>query len=110
MCEKDEQWLRSLALLSEMWEAKLELDVISSLQCWDPRVPKGRALAAGSGAAERSVRGEAGSECSQLRPCDRRSDAKRRYDKLNSFNARGALRSLEKGCWDHHAVRHGLSE
>ena len=28
-CEKGEQWQRALALLSEMWEAKLEPDVIS---------------------------------------------------------------------------------
>ncbi|CAK0897889.1 unnamed protein product [Prorocentrum cordatum] len=28
-CEKTEQWQRALALLSEMWEAKLEPDVIS---------------------------------------------------------------------------------
>ena len=28
-CEKSEQWQRALALLSEMWEAKLEPGVIS---------------------------------------------------------------------------------
>ena len=27
-CEKGEQWLRALSLLSEMWEAKLEPNVI----------------------------------------------------------------------------------
>ena len=27
-CEKGEQWQRALALLSEMWEAKLEPNVI----------------------------------------------------------------------------------
>ena len=32
-CEKGEQWQRALSLLSEMWEAKLEPDVISFDGC-----------------------------------------------------------------------------
>ncbi|CAK0838556.1 unnamed protein product [Prorocentrum cordatum] len=67
-CEKREQWQRSLALLSEMCEAKLEPDIISytagisacekgghQLQRWDQRVREGLSVAAGAGAAERDV-------------------------------------------------------
>ncbi|CAK0837724.1 unnamed protein product, partial [Prorocentrum cordatum] len=85
---KGEQWQRARALLSEMWEAKLEPDVIFSynagisacekgeqwqralallsdqLQRWDQRVREGRAVAAGAGAAERDAGGEAGARLS----------------------------------------------
>ncbi|CAK0844725.1 unnamed protein product, partial [Prorocentrum cordatum] len=57
-CGKCEQWQRALALLSEMREATLETDVIQ-LQRWDHRVREGRAVAAGSGAAQRDAGGDA---------------------------------------------------
>ncbi|CAK0818311.1 unnamed protein product, partial [Prorocentrum cordatum] len=92
-CEKGEQWQRALALLSEMWGAKLEPNVISynagisacekgeqwqralallseagaqrhQLQRWDQRVREGRAVAAGTCAAERDAGGEAGARLS----------------------------------------------
>ncbi|CAK0841671.1 unnamed protein product [Prorocentrum cordatum] len=48
-CEKGEQWQRALALLSEMWEAKLEPDVIFSYSAGISACAKGeqwhRALA-----------------------------------------------------------------
>ncbi|CAK0905227.1 unnamed protein product [Prorocentrum cordatum] len=47
-CEKGEQWQRALALLNEMWEAKLKPDVIS-YNAWISACKKGgqwqRALA-----------------------------------------------------------------
>ncbi|CAK0808031.1 unnamed protein product [Prorocentrum cordatum] len=57
-CEKGDQWQRALALLSEMWEVKLEPD--SLLQRWGQRVREGPAVAAGAGTAERGAGGEAG--------------------------------------------------
>ncbi|CAK0841584.1 unnamed protein product [Prorocentrum cordatum] len=57
-CEKGEQWQRALALLSEMWKAKLEPN--SLLQRWDQRVRERRAVAAGAGTAEGDAGGEAG--------------------------------------------------
>ncbi|CAK0880205.1 unnamed protein product [Prorocentrum cordatum] len=76
-CEKGDQWQRALALLSEMWDARLEPDIISPticgtrswsptsslLQRWDQRVREGRAVAGGSGAAQRDVGGDAGARC-----------------------------------------------
>ncbi|CAK0880212.1 unnamed protein product [Prorocentrum cordatum] len=59
-CEKGDQWQRALALLSEMWDARLEP---SLLQRWDQRVREGRAVAGGSGAAQRDVGGDAGARC-----------------------------------------------
>ncbi|CAK0809444.1 unnamed protein product [Prorocentrum cordatum] len=104
-CEKGEQWQRALALLSEMWEAKLEPNVISysagisacakcetgtrrhQLQRWDQRVREMRAVAAGACAAERVAGGEAGVQCSQLQPCDRRSAPQTRCDRLVGHTA-----------------------
>ncbi|CAK0795975.1 unnamed protein product [Prorocentrum cordatum] len=55
-CGKGGQWQQALALLSEIWEAKLHPDVCpSQLQCRDQRVREGRAVAAGIGAAQRDV-------------------------------------------------------
>ncbi|CAK0789332.1 unnamed protein product [Prorocentrum cordatum] len=59
-CEKGEQWQRALSLLSEMQEAKLEPDAHSQLQCWDQRVPEGRAVVGGHVAAQRDASGEIG--------------------------------------------------
>ncbi|CAK0809447.1 unnamed protein product [Prorocentrum cordatum] len=103
-CAKCEQWQWALALLSEMWEAKLEPDVISynagisacakceqwhpsQLQRWGQRVREGRAVAAGACAAERVAGGEAGVQCSQLQPCDRRSAPQTRCDRLVGHTA-----------------------
>ncbi|CAK0880211.1 unnamed protein product [Prorocentrum cordatum] len=61
-CEKGEQWQRALALLCEMLGAKLQPNV-SLLQRWDQRVREGRAVAGGSGAAQRDVGGDAGARC-----------------------------------------------
>ncbi|CAK0910427.1 unnamed protein product, partial [Prorocentrum cordatum] len=54
-----EQWQRALALLSEMRESKLKPTAIH-LQRWDQRVREGRAVAAGSGAAEQDAGCDAG--------------------------------------------------
>ncbi|CAK0858308.1 unnamed protein product [Prorocentrum cordatum] len=92
-CGKGKQWQRALALLSEMREAKLDPDSAitlgsararrassgsepwrcsarcgrrswsqTQLQRWDQRVREGRAVAAGSGAAQRDTGGEAGAQ------------------------------------------------
>ncbi|CAK0880204.1 unnamed protein product [Prorocentrum cordatum] len=62
-CEKGKQWQRALALFGEMLAAKLEPNVTSLLQRWDQRVREGRAVAGGSGAAQRDVGGDAGARC-----------------------------------------------
>ncbi|CAK0809448.1 unnamed protein product [Prorocentrum cordatum] len=85
-CEKGEQWQRALALLSEMWEAKLEPDVIS-YSAGISACENGRAVAAGACAAERVAGGEAGVQCSQLQPCDRRSAPQTRCDRLVGHTA-----------------------
>ncbi|CAK0838558.1 unnamed protein product [Prorocentrum cordatum] len=64
-CEKREQWQRSLALLSEMCEAKLEPDIIS-YTAGISACEKGLSVAAGAGAAERDGEGEAGAQRHQL--------------------------------------------
>ncbi|CAK0810435.1 unnamed protein product, partial [Prorocentrum cordatum] len=63
-CGKGEQWQRALVLLSEMWEAMVETNVIKWLQRWDQRVRDGRAVAAGAGAAEQDAGGEVGAQLS----------------------------------------------
>ncbi|CAK0881303.1 unnamed protein product [Prorocentrum cordatum] len=64
-CAKGVQWQRALALLSGMWEATLETDVI--LQRWDQRVREGRPVAASIGAAPRDGGEEAEAQRHQLR-------------------------------------------
>ncbi|CAK0797575.1 unnamed protein product, partial [Prorocentrum cordatum] len=66
-CEKGEQWQRALALFSEVWEAKLELDLIQ-LQCRDQRVRERRTVAGGPVLAQHGVGGKAGAN-SGSRPC-----------------------------------------
>ncbi|CAK0797574.1 unnamed protein product, partial [Prorocentrum cordatum] len=61
-CEKGEQWQRALALFSEVWEAKLELDLIQ-LQCRDQRVRERRTVAGGPVLAQHGVGGKAGAQC-----------------------------------------------
>ncbi|CAK0858317.1 unnamed protein product [Prorocentrum cordatum] len=101
-CEKGEQWQWALALLSEMWEVKVEPNVVSysagisacekgkqwqlalallsemreakldQLQRWDQRVREWRAVAAGAGAAERDAGSETGAQRHQLQRWDQR--------------------------------------
>ncbi|CAK0828802.1 unnamed protein product [Prorocentrum cordatum] len=58
-CERGKQWQRALSLLREMREAKVEPDIFCYPR-WDQCLREGRAVADGTGAAERSVGGEAG--------------------------------------------------
>ncbi|CAK0804248.1 unnamed protein product, partial [Prorocentrum cordatum] len=57
-CELGRQWHRALALLSEMREAKLEPDVMSATTLGSARARRA-SMAAGAGAAQRVVGGEA---------------------------------------------------
>ncbi|CAK0899306.1 unnamed protein product, partial [Prorocentrum cordatum] len=92
-CEKGEEWQHTLALLSEMREAKLQPDAISYSagvsacakgeqwqralallsEMWDAKVePNVIQLAAGAGTAERDVGSEAGARRHQLQRWDQR--------------------------------------
>ncbi|CAK0843472.1 unnamed protein product [Prorocentrum cordatum] len=58
-CGQGEQWHRAVALLRDMWEAKLEPTQIQ-LQRWDQRVRERQTVVPGLAAAQRDVGGEDG--------------------------------------------------
>ncbi|CAK0858314.1 unnamed protein product [Prorocentrum cordatum] len=128
-CEKGKQWQRALALLSEMWAAKLEPDVICTTSAtalgsararkarsgswrWRcSRVREGRAVAVGAGAAERDVGSEGGAQRRQLQRWDQRVRERQAVAAGAGAAERDAggeagARRIQLQCWDQR-VREG---